>query len=198
MEQGPGECECWGWFLGEVVASNIIVGVCAHETHTHDSKTLQAAIDAAQKHRTTPITEVIADRGYRGIKQVGETIVSIPGSPKASDTQYQKTKNRKKFRRRAAIEPIIGHLKSDFRLCRNYLRDFIGDQINLLMAACAWNMAKWMAQAIFYALFMGLWLLWRVLQGGWAVLMGGDLSDMMRVRALRGVAISVAGRAVSG
>lgn len=41
--------------------------------------------------------------------------------------------------RRAAIEPIIGHLKSDFRLSRNLLKGEIGDHINLLMAATAWN-----------------------------------------------------------
>ena len=44
---------------------------------------------------------------------------------------------RKRFRRRAGIEPIIGHLKSDHRLKRNFLKGFAGDQINLLMAAAA-------------------------------------------------------------
>jgi hypothetical protein len=39
------------------------------------------------------------------------------------------------FKRRAAIEPIIGHLKSDFRLSRNLLKGQVGDEINVLMAA---------------------------------------------------------------
>jgi len=51
---------------------------------------------------------------------------------------------RKRFRRRAAIEPIIGHLKSNYRLKRNFLKGFMGDQINLLMAAAAFNFKKWM------------------------------------------------------
>ncbi|WP_208992781.1 transposase, partial [Aliarcobacter cibarius] len=57
-------------------------------------------------------------------------------------------------KRRAAIEPIIGHLKSDFRLARNYLKGFIGDQINLLLAATAWNLKKWM-NIYFFAIISG-------------------------------------------
>jgi hypothetical protein len=49
-------------------------------------------------------------------------------------------KKRKLYKRRAAIEPIIGHLKSDFRLSRNLLKGQVGDEINVLMAACAWNL----------------------------------------------------------
>ena len=46
-------------------------------------------------------------------------------------------KKRKLCKRRVAIEPIIGHSKSDFRLSRNRLKGQIGDEINVLMAACA-------------------------------------------------------------
>ncbi len=45
-------------------------------------------------------------------------------------------------------------MKSDFRLARNYLKGFIGDQINLLLAATAWNLKKWM-NIYFFALFNG-------------------------------------------
>jgi hypothetical protein len=48
------------------------------------------------------------------------------------------------YKRRAVIEPIIGHLKSDFRLSRNLLKGQVGDEINVLMAACAWNLKKWL------------------------------------------------------
>jgi len=63
--------------------------------------------------------------------------------PKKRDTKYQKEQKRKKFKRRAAIEPIIGHVKSDHRMQRNYLKGFIGDEINLLLAASAFNFKKW-------------------------------------------------------
>ncbi|CAB5496974.1 hypothetical protein THERMOT_610 [Bathymodiolus thermophilus thioautotrophic gill symbiont] len=44
----------------------------------------------------------------------------------------------------------IGHLKADFRLSRNLLKGQVGDEINVLMAAMAWNLKKWLvATAIF-------------------------------------------------
>ncbi|MGZ5054216.1 MAG: hypothetical protein ACXWAT_04640, partial [Methylobacter sp.] len=47
---------------------------------------------------------------------------------------------------------IIGHLKSDFRLTRNFLKGTAGDCINLLMAAVAWNFSLWMR--LFFALIL--------------------------------------------
>ncbi|CAA6810253.1 MAG: Mobile element protein [uncultured Campylobacterales bacterium] len=139
------------------MSSNIIVGVSCHSKNEHDSKTLEDALTSANKNRTKPILEAICDRGYRGKKEVLGTAICIPDTPCKTDSKYQKEQKRKKFRRRAAIEPIIGHLKSDYRLCRNYLKGFIGDQINLLMAACAWNLKKWLNLFLchlFYALFL--------------------------------------------
>ena len=59
---------------------------------------------------------------------------------------------RKRFRRRAAIEPVISHLKADFRLLRCFLKGFKGDQLNLMLGAAAWNFRKWMR------LFTRFWL----------------------------------------
>jgi IS5 family transposase len=130
--------------LVTTMKSNIIIGVAAHPKNEHDSKTLEVALESANKHRTKPIVEAICDRGYRGKKEVDGTVICIPDSPKKRDTKYQKEQKRKKFRRRAAIEPIIGHVKSDHRMQRNYLKGFVGDEINLLLAASAFNLKKWM------------------------------------------------------
>ncbi|SOB59988.1 protein of unknown function [Pseudodesulfovibrio profundus] len=86
----------------------------------------------------------ICDRGYRGLKQVGDTQILIPGRPKKKDTRYQRFKARQRFRRRAATEPLIGHLKHDHRMARSYLKGAVGDAINLFMAAAAFNFRKWM------------------------------------------------------
>ena len=72
--------------------------------------------------------------------------ILIPSTPKKTDTVYQKQVKRTKHRRRAAIEPIIGHLKSDFRMAQNYLWGEAGVKINALMAACAWNLKKMMGK----------------------------------------------------
>ncbi len=162
--------------------SGVIVGVTAHDTNEHDSKTLDAALTSANSNRVMPIIEAVCDRGYRGKKEVLGTKISLPGTVCKRDSEYQKEKKRKMFRRRAAIEPIIGHLKSDHRLSRNYLKGFVGDEINLLMAATAFNLKKWMNNylqmllALFLAiLFMLTWqekvrtdelslLIWKLLQ----------------------------------
>ena len=146
--------------LVTAMKSNIIIGVVAHKKNEHDSKTLEAALASANKHRTKPIVEAICDRGYRGKREVDGTRICIPYTPKKRDTKYQREQKRKKFRRRAAIEPIIGHIKSDHRLSRNYLKGFIGDEINLLLAASAFNLKKWMNN------FLRLLFLYRILLFG--------------------------------
>jgi IS5 family transposase len=45
------------------------------------------------------------------------------------------------------------HVKSDHRMARNYLKGFKGDEINLLLAATAFNLKKWM-NIYLYALFI--------------------------------------------
>jgi len=130
--------------------SGIIIGVASHIKNEHDSKTLEDALTHANSNRIKPIKEAICDRGYRGVKEVLGVTISIPAIPLKRDTKYQKEKKRKKFKRRASIEPIIGHLKSDHRMARNYLKGFIGDEINLLLAASAFNLKKWMNIFILY------------------------------------------------
>jgi len=88
--------------------------------------------------------EILTDRGYRGKKSVGSTDISIPTSGSSKKSYYQKRKARKKFCKRAGIEPVIGHLKSDHRMMRNYLKGTLGDAINTMMAAAAYNMRPWM------------------------------------------------------
>ena len=47
---------------------------------------------------------------------------------------------RKELRRRSAIEPAIGHMKSDGRLGRNYLLGTLGDAINAILAGVGYNL----------------------------------------------------------
>jgi IS5 family transposase len=67
---------------------------------------------------------------------------------KKRDSNYQKQQKRKKFRSRAGIEPIIGHLKTDFRMAQNYFHGEVGIQINALMTGAAWNLKKMMKKLI--------------------------------------------------
>ncbi len=60
--------------------------------------------------------------------------------------KIKRKKKRNKFRRRAAIEPVIGHLKTDFRMGQNYLHGVVCPQINAFLSAAGWNLKKMMIQ----------------------------------------------------
>ena len=131
----------------------IILAAVHHDKPIHDNHSLPEVLERAMLVRNKPIKAAVCDRGYRGKRQFGDTTIILPGAPLKRDNRYQRDKKRKRCRRRAAIEPLIGHLKSDHRLGRCYLKGQLGDAINLLMAACAWNLKKWLA-LIFWRLKM--------------------------------------------
>lgn len=124
--------------------SGIIVGAYSLEKNDYDGHTLPKALDQCQQLRGSRPKVAIADRGYKGKTRIGETEILIPKAPKKTASEYEKKKARNRFRRRAAIEPVIGHLKTDNRLGRNFLKGTIGDSINLMLAAAAFNLRKWM------------------------------------------------------
>ena len=136
--------------IASTAKTNIIVGVVSHESNLHDNHTLPEVLSHIENSRGKEVKHAVCDRGYRGRKRFGNADVILPAAPLKRDNRYQRDKKRKRCRRRAAIEPIIGHLKTDFRLTRNFLKGIVGDEINLLMAACAWNMAKWMRESILF------------------------------------------------
>ena len=124
--------------------SGIIVSAVAHKTNQFDGHTLPEVLELADAIMGQTPKKAIVDRGYRGRKKVGETEILCPQRGNAEQSRSQKTKMRKRFRRRAAIEPVISHLKHDFRMARCYLKGHVGDSMNVKLAAAAWNLRKWM------------------------------------------------------
>ncbi len=122
--------------------SGIIIGVLSFAGNPFDGDTL--APQLAQVERITnhkPETGIV-DRGYRGRKQVNGTQIICPGKSPKTGRQYQRQKMRQRFRARAGIEPVIGHIKHDHRMLRNYLVDEIGDNMNSILAAAGFNLRK--------------------------------------------------------
>jgi transposase, IS5 family len=122
--------------------TGVIIGAINIEKNTHDSKTLQPAIEQQQRLTGIILKNNFVDRGYRGVKEVLGTKIIIPDSPGKNRTPYEKQKLRKGFKRRAAIEPKIGHLKQDHRLCRNFYKGIQGDNINVMLAAAGMNFKR--------------------------------------------------------
>ena len=93
----------------------------------------------------------LGDRGYRGKSKIDNTRIHIPKPPRKNASKAMQDEMRKRcFQHRAAIEPVIAHLKSDHRPNHNFLKEFSDHQTNLLMAAAAFNFKKWMREVYFW------------------------------------------------
>lgn len=133
--------------------TGVIVGALNFTESLHDSKTLPAALEQYERLMDKEAKNVFLDRGYPGPKMINNTALHTP-KPDKNITRAK----RKKHKRRAAIEPVIGHLKYDYRMIRNYLKGTVGDAMNVMLAAAAMNfkriMNKWKAVFIFWFLKM--------------------------------------------
>ena len=124
--------------------SKIIIGAMAFSSNQFDGHTLPEVLLQTKRMIAHAPEVALCDRGYKGKSKINDTRIIRPSvATKDADSQYKKLM-RKRFRKRAGIEPVIGHLKSDHRLNRSYFKGFVGDQINVLMAAAAFNFKKWM------------------------------------------------------
>ena len=121
--------------------SGIVVGAMAFEDNIYDGHTLEPQLAQVEDLLGRLPETALVDRGCKGRKSILGVNIKIPGSGRGK-TAYQKAKDRERFRRRASIEPIIGHLKQDHRVLRNYLKGVEGDMINTILAGAAFNMMK--------------------------------------------------------
>ena len=119
---------------------NWIVGIQAHHGNPYDGHTLSGVLSLVQRMAGGSVKEVYCDRGYRGHSVSGDTIVHIAGTKRRVSRSL-----RKWLRRRCAIEPVIGHLKSDTRMDRNYYKGALGDNINALLCGSGANIRKLIA-----------------------------------------------------
>ena len=122
-------------------ATGIILGAMSFRNE-YDGHTIEAALGQVERLTQRKIKILAGDRGYRGRKEVNGIQILIPDSPKPSESRYQRRKKHKLFCKRAGIEPTIGHLKADHRLGRNFYKGVVGDAVNILMAAAAYNFKR--------------------------------------------------------
>ena len=115
--------------------SNFVVGGMALPGNPFDGHTLTTALDQVRRLTGSVIEEAFVDRGYRGHSEQ-EASVYISGQKRGIKTQ----RLRKSLKRRQAIEPVIGHLKSDGLLGRNYLKGTEGDQMNVMLSCAGHNL----------------------------------------------------------
>jgi IS5 family transposase len=119
--------------------TNWILGARAFHGNPYDGHTLAEALKQAARLTGTEIKQATCDLGYRGHDAAeGACDVQIvrrrrKGVPKA--LRYW-------WKRRSAIEPVIGHVKAEHRMDRNRLGGIAGDKLNAILSACGFNMRK--------------------------------------------------------
>jgi IS5 family transposase len=104
-----------------------VAHVAALAGNPYDGHTLAKIIPDMQALVGNILDRVIADAGYRGHNAPPEHRFRVytAGQKRRVTAQIKR-----EFKRRAAIEPVIGHLKDDHRMGRNYLAHASGDAIN--------------------------------------------------------------------
>jgi IS5 family transposase len=128
--------------------TNWIVGADACHGIPYDGHTLVGALSQVKRLTGTEVKEVYCDKGYRLKKgeAPNDCRMILPDGRKRSAAE------KKRMKRRNAIEPIIGHMKFGNRLSRNYLRGVLGDVCNVIFAACGFNIRK-LLRAFLYLQF---------------------------------------------
>ena len=128
---------------------NWIVSATLCEKNPYDGHTLAATLKSVEVNTGLAVSDVYVDKGYRGHDYQGSATVHIAGSSK---TGVSKVKQKRR-RRRSAIEPKIGHLKTDHRLGRCFLKGLAGDAINALLAAAGCNLLKLLRRVVLALIF---------------------------------------------
>jgi IS5 family transposase len=136
--------------------SNWVLGIQAFHPCPYDGHTLSASLEQAERMTGRKIKKAYVDLGYRGHGYEGPTEVHVVG--RSSFRGLSRTE-RRYMRRRAAVEPVISHVKHDNRMDRNFLLGVDGDEINAILAGAGLNFRKLMEAVkrlflrLFYARF---------------------------------------------
>ena len=113
--------------------SNFVVGMSALPGNPYDGHTLADSLTQIEALTGTQPQRCYVDRGYRGH---GVTDTEVTLAHQSPPTPVQ----RRELKRRNAIEPVIGHMKSDGRLGRNFLKGALGDAMNATLCGAGHNL----------------------------------------------------------
>jgi IS5 family transposase len=132
-----------------------LVGAKSFAASPYDGHTLDAQMKQVKSMIGDRVSEAHVDMGYRGHDYDGPVTVHI-------DKRRRGRTSRRLWRwmkRRAAVEPSIGHLKNEHRLERNRLKGVAGDAINAVLSAAAMNFHKLLGAFWLYFLrcLPGIW-----------------------------------------
>jgi len=121
---------------------HFVLHAAAIHGRPYDGHTLKDVIDNTEAITGVEPKRIYVDRGYRGHDYPNKHRVFRSGQKRGVIGAIKK-----ELRRRSVVEPIIGHLKSDGHLGRNYLKGQLGDQQNAVLCSAGYNfrlLLKWL------------------------------------------------------
>jgi IS5 family transposase len=125
--------------LAHAKGGQFVTHVKALPGNPYDGHTLETVIPDMQALIGNIIERLVLDKGYRGHNAPPEYKFRafISGQKRRVTPQIKR-----ELRRRSAVEPVIGHLKSEHRMGRNFLWHRQGDAINAVLAAAGYNFRR--------------------------------------------------------
>ena len=117
-----------GWRVGGVAAPD----------HPYDGVRVKPVLAQVQRLLTgVRPQEAFVDKGFRGQRPPPRAVAVYLAGRRNLSAQLSK-----RLKRRAAIEPVMGHTKHDHGMNRNYLLGEVGDRITALRSGAAWTLEK--------------------------------------------------------
>ncbi len=126
-----------------------VAHVAALPGNPYDGHTLAKVIPEIEAIVGNTLERVIADAGYRGHNAPADYKFRVYTS---GQKRRLTAAIEREMKRRAAVEPVIGHLKAEHRMDRNHLAHRSGDAINAVLAAAGYNfrlLLRWLKFLLF-------------------------------------------------
>jgi len=125
--------------LAPARGGQFVTHVKALPGNPYDGHTLATVIPEMEALIGNAIDRILADKGYRGHNAPPDYRFRVFTS---GQKRRMTPKIKRELRRRSAVEPVIGHLKSEHRMGRNYLWHRQGDAANAVLAAVGYNFRR--------------------------------------------------------
>src|SRR6266702_5531576 len=125
--------------LSQAKGGQFVTHVKALPGNPYDGHTLETVIPDIEALIGNTIERLLGDKGYRGHNAPPEYKFRVFTS---GQKRRVTPKIKRALRRRSAVEPVIGHLKSEHRMGRNYLWHREGDAANAVLAAAGYNFRR--------------------------------------------------------
>ena len=137
---------------------NFVVSCRALDGNPYDGHTLTSTITHVRKITGVRPQRCFVDRGYKGHRvheYFSRIKVYISGQKQGVSTKALKAE----LKRRSALEPVIGHMKSDDLLQRSYLKGMIGNKLNALLCGAGHNLRLILKKLRLLFVWILCWLL---------------------------------------